>query len=238
MTTVSTASQARHGSAEIVSRDAGRWRAVLLVALVVLAVATLLTGIRPATPSDLYAGLASGRVVEVHLAGELPPGAVGRSTVLVTWHDGLLPRYTEVEQVREDPDGSSSGTFDIPVVSADLAAELTGLTPTGELRVTSQEHRAGSWGELYGWRVPTGISLAGLTWLLATLVTLVAGPEPRWATRWAWFWLFTGTGGLATVVFPVLGLPRAGQPAQPRGRRLTGGWAFLVALILPGGTTA
>lgn len=221
-----------------VSRGWDTWRVALLVWLGAVIVATLLTGTRPASLAHLQGELASGQVTAVTLVGELPPGVVGSASVQIAWHDGLMPRYTEVKQVREDPVtffSDTSGTTSF--VSSDLTEELTGLTPSGELRVTTQEHRTGSGGELYGWRVPTWTSFAAMAWLLATLFTLVSGPEPRWATRWAWFWLFTGSLGLAMVPFTIFGLPRGGQPVRPRGRRLTGGWAFLIGLLLPGGTT-
>lgn len=226
------------GGEQTVPRSWGRWRAALLVVLGALVLGVLLTGTRPATLAELQAVLASGQVTEIEIVGGLPPEAVGRAQVDIRWHDGLLPRYTTVQQVSDAPldtdPFSTPGTHaDLPVVGTDLAEELTAATPTGELGVTGQHLRTGSHGELLGWRVPTWVALAAMGWVLTVIITLVSGPEPRHATRWAWFWLMCGTGTLALVLYPLLGLPRSDEPLQQAKRRLTGGWAILIALLLP-----
>ena len=72
-----------------------------------------------------------------------------------------------------------------------------------------------------------GSGLAGL----ATLVLLIAGPQPRWATKWAWFWLL-GLGPMAAVFLLVEPVPVwQSAPAYARPSRLTGGWAFLLAIF-------
>jgi len=67
---------------------------------------------------------------------------------------------------------------------------------------------------------------------LAALVLLAAGPQPRLATRWAWFWL---SGLYPLVLLFVLLEPvplwRGASSTAP-ARRLTAGWAFLVVLVL------
>ncbi|MCK6211468.1 hypothetical protein KZX45_13035 [Georgenia sp. EYE_87] len=80
---------------------------------------------------------------------------------------------------------------------------------------------------------------AGTTWhlggfaLVAALGWLVLGPQPRLATKWAWFWL-AGAAPLLWLAFVVLEpVPlwrRAPAAAGPR--RLTGGWAFLLSVTL------
>lgn len=78
------------------------------------------------------------------------------------------------------------------------------------------------------------------------LATLVAGPQPRLVTKWAWFWLLMLPFGLGLLGLLALEAPwsrrasarpepqpHAEQAKQPGGdRRLTGGRAFLVALVL------
>ncbi|WP_123303363.1 hypothetical protein [Bogoriella caseilytica] len=68
---------------------------------------------------------------------------------------------------------------------------------------------------------------------LAACLLLVAGPQPRLATRWAWFWLGVIVP-VAWLVFVVLEPTPWGrsEPSPPRSRRLTGGWALLLALAL------
>lgn len=66
---------------------------------------------------------------------------------------------------------------------------------------------------------------------LVTLILLIAGPQPRWATKWAWFWLL-GVGPMSVVFLLAEPVPvwQAG-PAYARPQRLTGGWAFLLSLV-------
>jgi hypothetical protein len=66
---------------------------------------------------------------------------------------------------------------------------------------------------------------------LATLLLLVREPQPWRATPWAWFWIWTTPIG--TPLYLLLSGPTPLLPA-PRNpnRRLTGGWAFLLAFVL------
>lgn len=217
-----------------VSRAAGRWRTVLLAWLALAALATVLAGTRPADLAELERGLASGEVTEVHVVGALRAGEVGHSRAEVWWHDGLQPRYTTVQHVRDDADSQHFPGSSAPVVRTDLAAQLTGWTPSGELQVTAQDYWTGWRGEIYGWQVPVWAAAVGSAWALAAFATLLLGPEPRRATRWAWFWLCWSSGGLALAVYLFAGLPRAGAALQPEGRRLTGGWALLLAFLVVG----
>lgn len=66
---------------------------------------------------------------------------------------------------------------------------------------------------------------------LATLWLLVNGPQPWRATRWAWFWLAAPPLGL--LAFLLLSGPTPGLGiTRPATKRLTGGKAFLLALLL------
>lgn len=215
-----------------VSSGWGTWRVVLLAWLGVVVVTVLLTGTRPASLSDLQRGLASGEVTAVTLVGALEPGAVGRTQVEILWHDGLLARYTTMQQYRGVTDGQLRD--DVTVASTDLAGELAAATPTGDLDVVAEPFHGVCSTAVHGWCVPAGTTLAAVAWGMVAFVTLVAGPEPRRATRWAWFWLLTGLGPGVLAAYLLVGLPRAGAPLQPPGRRLTGGWAFLIGLLLPG----
>jgi hypothetical protein len=79
--------------------------------------------------------------------------------------------------------------------------------------------------------VPGVLALAAFGLFLAWLAFLVGGPQPWRATRWAWFWLgFPPVGVLAHLLLsgPTPGLP---APRRP-DRRLTGGWAFLIYLVV------
>ena len=98
---------------------------------------------------------------------------------------------------------------------------------------------------LNGWFRDAVVGVAGATtasgltvdWRgsgLASLVTLgllIFGPQPRWATKWAWFWLL-GIGPMSAVFLLLEPVPVwQNGPAYARPSRLTGGWAFLLALF-------
>lgn len=69
----------------------------------------------------------------------------------------------------------------------------------------------------------------------ATLLLLIGGPQPWRATRWAWFWLALPVAPLGLLAYFLLGGPLGvARPRHPN-RRLTGGWAFLLALVFFGG---
>ncbi|MFH5821368.1 hypothetical protein [Georgenia sp. AZ-5] len=65
---------------------------------------------------------------------------------------------------------------------------------------------------------------------LLSLGLLIGGPQPRLATKWAWFWLAVSTP-LWTVFLLLEPVPVwSRSPAPVRERRLTGGWAFVLSL--------
>lgn len=227
-----------------VSPRAGTWRVVLIVSALVLVVAVLASGSRPASLGVLHDEIRTGEVAQVRLVGAPEPGTHEVALVLVEWHDGLLHRRTSVMQTRAD--GQRTGEAELrqdpawrdadawPAVTGDLTTLLRSWTSDGDLTVTTAPARGGTEFYVARWFLPQGLGFAVLAWWLCALVTLVNGPEPRLATRWAWFWLWLGAAPLAVVLYPVLGLPRAGRPLRPAGRRLTGGWAFLLAVVLVG----
>jgi hypothetical protein len=76
------------------------------------------------------------------------------------------------------------------------------------------------------WPVGALVAVVGLLWL-------VGGPQPRLATRWAWFWLAWNVPllWLAFVVLePVPLWRRRAVPGRPR--RLGGGWAFVLGITV------
>ncbi len=86
------------------------------------------------------------------------------------------------------------------------------------------------------WTPPGGTTLtidwagSGLVYL-AILILLISGPQPRWATKWAWFWLLN-VGPMAAVFLLLEPVPVwQSEPVFARRSRLTGGWALLLALF-------
>ncbi|VXB39596.1 hypothetical protein [Nocardioides sp. AX2bis] len=222
-----------------------RWWAgvawVLLLAHLVAVAAVLLTGQRPAPLGELRERLESGEVGSVVLRGGLPPGSTGFSVVEVSWRDGLFERVTEVKEQRSRSDRAprtdrawSSTLVDsgVPVVRGSLEQDLLARQPG--LEVIRADPESGAHAAVLGLRVNGPLAPALLGLVLADLLLLALGPEPVRATRWGWAWLlFSPAGLIVGVALLLLGghLRLVPRPA-PGSRRLTGGWAFLLFLVL------
>jgi hypothetical protein len=197
----------------------------------------VLFGERSASMDAFDSDVASGDVPTVHLVGAFPPGALGATTVRLHWRTGLIAYVSQIYQVT-DPGLQSQGvqTKD-RVVVGDFAAQLTAAHPG--LHVVSDPGPAyvsGLSGDLLGWQVPGWLAFEPLIVGLGTLALLINGPEPWRATRWAWFWFIANPVGVAGIIAflllsgptPLIPSPRVG------GRRLHGGWAFIIATVAAG----
>jgi hypothetical protein len=192
-------------------------------------VATPVFGERMTSWDDVRGLVASGEVDAVHVSNELLAGSTGYSVVTVHWRHGWLKYVTEVVQVRGPGGPEGAGTTDDQVVLRDPPSRLLASLQPG-LQVTHDQNvHPGS--NLFGWRVSNALGIPGLVLFLAGFSLLVAGPQPWRATRWAWFWLLVPPIG--SIAFLLLSGPTTGVPG-PRNpsRRLTGGWAFLLAFPL------
>lgn len=209
------------------------YRVVLLTMLAVLTISTLVMGTRPAQLHDLTNALASGQVTEVEIYGLAPDGYEGNSLAQIVWHDGFMDRITEVMQVsQQDSEQGSYSDPDIATVEGSLLDLLSAYSD--DVHVTDHGYRTFEHGSaIFGWRVPGWILVGSL--LLGTLIMCCVGfgPEPHYATRWAWFWLIISSLGVAALIgYLVFGLRRTDRGDHSLERRLTGGWAFLVMLLL------
>jgi hypothetical protein len=204
-------------------------RVVLALGWLALALTTVLVGERSASLADLRAGVASGEVTEVRLSEGLQPGSTGYVTQVAVWREGLLHHRTEGFVVTPGYDAALDSTR---VFDGDLADQLR----ADGVRVLPQD-AVSSASSVLGWRVPAWVGLLLFAEWVATLFLLVGGPVPERATRWAWFWLLSGPFGV--LAFLLLSGPFPGVPRpRPGARRLTGGWAFLLGLLLGGGHLA
>lgn len=223
-----------------------RWWAVvvwvLLLTHLVVVAAVLLTSQRPSSLGELAEDVRSGEVRSVTVRGGLPQGSTGSALVEVSWRDGLVERVTEVTERRSRSDraartdrGWASTLVDGsggPVVRGTVEQELLARQP--DLEVTRADLEGGWRGMVLGLRVhgPLAPALMGL--LLADLLLLALGPEPLRATRWGWALLLLSPAGLVVGVALLLlgGHLRLLPPPSPGSRRLTGGWAFLLLVVL------
>lgn len=215
-----------------------RWkltgRLVALLWLVGL-LSVILVGERRSDLGMLHRGLADGSVTQVQITG-LPEGGVsgGHATVQLEWKSRFLNRYTDIVVVSpgEQRDRSINAEG-LRVVAGDPVAGLQELSP--DVQVVQQEFRAGTHWEAGGWVLRGWPSLLiGPLWL-ATLLLVGGGPQPWRATRWAWVWIALAAPFVGAVAYVLLGGPLGvGQPPV-RARRLTGGWALLIAILVLGG---
>lgn len=184
--------------------------------------------------SQLEAEVSTGRVHSVGVAGGMAPEGRGFAVVEVHWRSGWFAYSTEVVEARPRKAARRAGAREdvTGVISGDLGERLQRLQPG--LRVEHVTRQTGPSTDVLG-RTMTGWPV----WLLylaflSTVLLLVLGPEPWRATRWAWFWLLTSAGfPLTAVAYLVLAGPTSLVSAPRKGtRRLTGGWAFLIASVI------
>lgn len=210
-----------------------RWihlRLALVVGWLVLTAGVVGLGERPGSWDEVARLVEAGEVDRVTVVGELPAGTTGYSVVEVGWRHGLLARHAQVVQVRRPgnkAEAASVAEDDVPLLRTSPSERLRTLQR--DVQVVSEPRT--SQGELLGWRIPAWLGAVAFGLFLGWLGYLVTGPAPWRATRWAWFWLaFPPVGVLAHLLLsgPTPGLP---GPRRPQ-RRLTGGWAFLVYLVV------
>jgi hypothetical protein len=206
--------------------DRLRW--ALVVVWVALVATGLAVGQRSSSLRDLEGAIASGEVRTVSVAGGMPRGATGFATQEVIWRAGLLRYRVDVLQVPRGGRPADAANPDAPLVRGDIGAVLSAEHPDLHV-VRTRPTPLGA--DALGWHLPSWLGFVGLLGALAGLVLLVSGPQPWRATRWGWFWLIGNP--LGALAFLLLSGPTPPLPApRDRARRLTGGWAFLLALAL------
>ena len=206
-----------------------RWRLTGLVfalAWLVAASAVLGAGEKRSDLDTLVAGVRAGAVASVEVAGDY--GDETDNPVELAWQDGIVRRFAVVQvDLSATPDEYTTGDR----ITTSPPEFLRGLDPDLELSSVVPSGGATEW---RGWRLPNGTGLLVLGTWLGTLLMALSGPEPWRATRWAWGWFILFSGPLGSVGYLLLGGPLGvGRPSNLT-RRLTGGWALLLALALFG----
>ncbi|MGZ4497978.1 MAG: hypothetical protein ACXVWZ_10905 [Nocardioides sp.] len=209
-------------------------RVLLAVAWAVLAGAAVAQGERMVSFGDLQQLLADGYVHHVVVSRGLGPDEHGYMPQQIRWQRGPV---TFRAQVVERSPGKSGVRVrratggDLPVFAEDVAGRLVRHHP--DLLVERGPYRdPGS--RIKGWAMPSWTASSLLLLLVLTMGLLAVGREPRWATRWAWFWLLAFVPPLGVPAFLALGTPRAPRDPAARERRVTGFPALVLALVLPG----
>lgn len=213
---------------------------VLVGAWTALLVSALLTGHKVSDLDRLEGLLAAGEVTEVEVVG-----GVGGSTswdgfgvAQVRWREGWVARTADVTEASDDRQAARArreGGADRAVLVGSVEDHLSALAP--DVRIIRGGVRSSSF-EMAGWQAPTWVGTTYVALLGATLV-LNGGPRPWRATRWAWAWLVLLVPPFGIAAYLLLGGPTGlFRPRDPRRVWLTGGWAFLLALLLGGGASA
>lgn len=219
-----------------------RWRltgALVVLLWLAVAVLTVTLGEKRSDLGRLQSDLAAGAVSAVHVVGMtegVAEGGTGRGFARVELHwDGWVDRYAEVVVAYpREPRTDSFNPDHLPVIVGDPGDALRVHDP--DLRVTYTDVRS-SPGGLSGWQGPQHVMWLVIAAWVGAILLAFNGPEPWRVTRWGWAWLVILGGPVGAGLYVLLGGPLGlGRPRRPE-RRLTGGWAFLLAAAIFGGVS-
>lgn len=187
-----------------------------------------------AAPSSLQVfgdDLQAGRVAEVVLAdgSDFLPASLrdDDSETVVRWKlvgGGWRVASLGDEQLAPDPsagEGSIDRAWDDVRTQAEAAGVPVSLSGPGTPRLLIQLARLAE---------------------TALVLVLIGAPQPRYATKWAWFWMLLVPGGLGALAWIAVEAPwssranRHPEPLphnqQPDDRRLTGGRSLAITFAL------
>ncbi|PUA82819.1 PLD nuclease N-terminal domain-containing protein [Nocardioides currus] len=212
--------------------------ATLALGWLAMVVCLLVLAARESSYDRLEAGIRSGDITQVHAHGTDYTGDLtGWETASVTWRDDLVLRTATITHASDEQAARDARRNDapLPVVVGSLADHLATLDP--DLAVTAAGPRYPS-STILGWQASGWFVPAYAVLLIGTL-GLIAGPRPWRATRWAWAWLVLLAPVVGIPAYFLLGGPLGlFRPREPHRVTLTGGWAFLLALLLGGSSAA
>ncbi|WP_344922808.1 hypothetical protein [Streptosporangium oxazolinicum] len=206
--------------------------AVRVALLFVLALSTVIVHINQAPPlrpaGELVADLRAGGVTKVVYDRNWPAyGTLTWSHGPLSWSQArfdqpddvwdprttrLVPEALERRQAAFLAQVRAAADPSVEIVRTDGVGALTGSPAYGR------------WWEPFG---PVAVAAEILAWLL-----MLARPNPRYASRWAWFWMFLTGGSLFYVLLEPRPLWRDPYEALPAPVRLDGTRGFAIAVAL------
>lgn len=212
---------------------AGRWDRIAawsaLAVLALVCVGGVALGEREVPVRDLRAAIAAGDVTEVRMSDDDVHG-IGYGPVTIRWRQHGLAYVTTVTQASDERQARKVQRPRDEVVVGGVADALTTGGRQVEVVGSTPTYYAGTSTTIFGFRAPGWLAIVGLAMVPVTLL-LVGSTEPWRATRWGWAWLvlLTPIGMPLFLLFG--GLTGLWRP-RPGSHRLTGGWAFLLALLV------
>ncbi|GAB3466030.1 hypothetical protein GCM10027519_33830 [Kineococcus endophyticus] len=213
------------------------FRVVLLTFTPLILLATVLWGEHAATLGDLQDDVARGQVSRVQVVGGLDRGSSGTAAQGVRWSSGWSSgwHHAQVQLTVGVPQPTTTVTDDhgspLPVTDRDAGELVHGWDP--QVRVDRARYVSGvSYSAtVLGVQVPGWVGVLVLVQWLGALFLLVHGAEPRWVSRWGWFWLSALPFGVTVFLLSSGPLPGR-RPVPPGPRRWGGGKAFVVSLLV------
>lgn len=207
-----------------------RWgTAVRVVLFLVLAAGSVLAVAALHQPwrqqDDLLSDLAAGRVryVEYEPSGQL-----------VHWVDDSWMSWsqTQIATWQTTPGDGSTSSSSSNAAEQWLHRQIA-ASPYSPITVNRRVGQGpDQWLEKIAWGP---LKVASLVVWLVTLVMMLGRRRHRYANRWAWFWLFNGTGPAGLLLYLVLEPHPAWQPASPLTAErapIRGGAGLLLSLSL------
>lgn len=192
---------------------------------------------RRASLDELSDAIAHGDVDTIQVGGGFSddPGHTGYAELTIRWRGDFFVREVELREAR--PLSEEARDTDLEVQQQGVVARLKAEHPDLRVERLPDGYRSGFTFSMFGHEAMGWPAGGALAIALTTLGLLIAGPEPRRATRWAWFWLFGVAPPLGVLAYLTLGGPTAlARERRPGSGRLTGGWAFLLSVLLSGMT--
>ncbi|MEV4526229.1 hypothetical protein [Streptosporangium sp. NPDC049304] len=200
--------------------------------LFVLALSTVIVHINQAPPLrpavELLADLRAGEVTKIVYDRNWPAyGTLTWSHGPLSWSQARFDQPDDVwdpQTTRLVPEALERRQEAFMAQVRAVADPSVEIVRTDGFRVPAGSPAYGRWWEPFA---PVAVAAEILAWLL-----MLARPNPRYASRWAWFWMFLTGGSLLYVLLEPRPLWRAPYEALPASARIDGTRGFVIAVAL------